>query len=110
MLTFYQISDVIGNKTCEEDFQKIKNARQYYLNFTDYLTTSFLNITKILKLIKLYQLCHKPHGFLFIKTCSTVHANITKTILLFTVHFFVKMSHIDGINRMSIHNGIGCCS
>ena len=45
MLTFYQISDVIGNTTCEEDFQKIKNARQYYVNFTDYLTTSYLNIT-----------------------------------------------------------------
>ena len=41
---FYQISDVIGNTTCEEDFQKIKNARQYYINFTDYLTTSYLNI------------------------------------------------------------------
>ena len=39
------ISDVIGNTTCEEDFQKIKNARQYYINFTDYLTTSYLNIT-----------------------------------------------------------------
>ena len=39
LLTFYQISDVIGNTTCEEDFQKIKNARQYYINFTDYLTT-----------------------------------------------------------------------
>ena len=45
MLTFYQISDVIGNTTCEEDFQKIENARQYYINFTDYLTTSYLNIT-----------------------------------------------------------------
>ena len=43
--TFYQISDVIGNTTCEEDFQKIKNARQYYINLTDYLTTSYLNIT-----------------------------------------------------------------
>ena len=32
-------------KTCEQDFQKIKNARQYYINFTDYLTTSYLNIT-----------------------------------------------------------------
>ena len=63
MLTFYPISDVIGNTTCEEDFRKIKNARQYYINFTDYLTTSYLNILTI-KLIKLYQLCHKPHGFL----------------------------------------------
>ena len=45
MLTFYQISDVIGNTTCEEDFQKIKNARQYYINFAYYLTTSYLNIT-----------------------------------------------------------------
>ena len=60
LVDFYQISDVIGNTTCEEDFQKIKNARQYYINFTDYLTTSYLNITNN----KLYQLCHKPHGFL----------------------------------------------
>ena len=45
MLTFHQISDVFGNTTCEENFQKIKNARQYYINFTDYLTTSYLNIT-----------------------------------------------------------------
>ena len=45
MLTFYQISDVIGNTTCKEDFQKFKNARQYYINFIDYLTTSYLNIT-----------------------------------------------------------------
>ena len=44
-MTFYQISDVIGNTTCKKDFQKIKNARQYYINFTDYLTTSYLNIT-----------------------------------------------------------------
>ena len=63
MLTFYQISDVIGNTTCEEDFQKIQNARQYYINFTDYLTTSYLNITNN-KTYKTYQLCHKPHGFL----------------------------------------------
>ena len=26
-------------------FKKIKNARQYYINFTDNLTTSYLNIT-----------------------------------------------------------------
>ena len=26
-------------------FQKIKNARQYYVNFTDFLSTSYLNIT-----------------------------------------------------------------
>ena len=24
---------------------EIKNARQYYINFTDYLTTSYLNTT-----------------------------------------------------------------
>ena len=45
MLNFYQISDVIENTSCEGDFQKIKNTRQYYINFTNFLTTSYLNIT-----------------------------------------------------------------
>ena len=75
MLTFYQISDVIGNTTYQEDFQKIKNARQYYINFTDYLTTSCLNITNK----KLYQLCHKPQGFLVVQS-TTEHISTNKQL------------------------------